>query len=155
MNPASARTFPPKNDCLRCLRLLLVGCGGDRSKAKVYPVRGEVFFKGELCSGCPRFTSTRSTSAAPPAMATVDDDGAFELTTYSTSDGAAAGDYIVTVNWRDEKPGDGETIVGPDRLGERYSKRDISKLTATVDERRDRGRSLRSERQVASRSSRE
>jgi hypothetical protein len=111
---------------------LVVGCGSN-GKATVYPVRGEVFFRGEPATGAEvHFHPVDSTS--PPAMATVDDDGAFELTTYSTSDGAAAGDYIVTINWREERPGDGEVIVGPDRLGERYSKRDISKLTATVSE---------------------
>lgn len=111
---------------------LVVGCG-NRGKAKVYPVRGEVFFRGEPATGAEVHFHPVDT-AAPPAMATVDDDGAFELSTYSTSDGAAVGDYIVTINWREERPGDGEVIVGPDRLGERYSKRDISKLTATVSE---------------------
>jgi hypothetical protein len=109
---------------------VILGCG-DQSKFTTHPVHGEVFVDGQPATGAEvHFHPVEK--EAPPAVGTVDDEGGFDLTTYSTSDGAAAGDYIVTINWRDERPGDGEIIVGPDRLGERYSKRNVSKLTATV-----------------------
>ncbi len=66
------------------------------------------------------------------AYAEVQVDGSFQLSTYATNDGAEEGDYVVTINWRTEERVDGETIVSPDRMGERYSKRETSGLKATV-----------------------
>ena len=70
--------------------------------------------------------------------ATVQEDGSFQMSTDDTFDGAKAGDYVVTINWRNEEPGEGETIVGPDRLGEQYSTLQSSKLRPTVTPRRER-----------------
>lgn len=112
---------------------LFTGCGGKSTKVKVYPVSGEVFYKDKPAEGAViHFHPVEK--GAPPAFAVVQEDGSFVLSTYTESDGAAAGDYHVTVTWRDEKPGEGETIIGPDRLGERYSKRDATTLRATVTE---------------------
>lgn len=60
------------------------------------------------------------------------EDGSFQLTTNRKRDGAAAGDYVVTISWCDEKKVDGETVYSPDKMFDRYSKVDISTLTATV-----------------------
>jgi len=62
----------------------------------------------------------------------VEEDGSFQLSTFGTNDGAEPGDYAVTLNWRDEEKVDGETLYGPDRFGERYSKPDKPTLKATV-----------------------
>lgn len=108
----------------------LAGCAS--SGATVYPVRGEVFHNAKPAEGALVHFHPRDKEKCQPAYATVQSDGSFQLTTFSPGDGAAVGDYVVTVNWREEKQVDGETIVGRDRLKDRYSKRDKSDLKAAV-----------------------
>jgi hypothetical protein len=110
--------------------LFTIACG--KPAVKIHPVRGEVFFNGKPAAGAVIHFHPVDQDQGPPAFATVDEDGSYELTTIKTNDGAAAGEYIVTVNWFEEKKTDEETIQGPDRLGGLWGKRDISKLTATV-----------------------
>ena len=112
------------------LSLLPIGCG--KRGVKVYPVRGEVYFNGQPADGATIHFHPVDKKAGPPAFATVNDDGAYSLTTFKSDDGAAVGEYIVTVIWLEEKEVDGETILGKDRLGGLYAKPDVSKLTATV-----------------------
>jgi hypothetical protein len=103
-----------------------------RSNATVFPVRGEVFFQGKPADGAVVHLHPRDSTKCPPAFATVQKDGSFALSTYGQGDGAAAGDYVVTLNWRDEKVVDGDSIFGPDRFRGRYSRHDKSDLKATV-----------------------
>ena len=109
---------------------LSIGCS--KRSVKVYPVRGEVYFNGQPAEGATVHFHPVDKKACPPAFATVNEDGAYSLTTFKTDDGAAAGEYIVTVNWLEEREEDGETIVGKDRLGGVYGRPEISKLTASV-----------------------
>ena len=111
---------------------LPTGCGSKRPGVKVYPVRGEVFFKGDPAAGATiHFHPVEAKS--PTAFAKVDEDGSFRLSTFGTFDGAAAGDYVVTVSRRDEKNVDGDIVVSPDAFGDRYSKRDQSKIKVTIE----------------------
>jgi hypothetical protein len=112
---------------------LPMACGRPATDDRVYPVRGEVFFNGEPASGAVIHFHPLDKEGSP-AFATVDEEGSFELSTYGTNDGAEPGDYIVTINWREETKVDGDTINGPDLLGERYSKPKTSTLKATVTE---------------------
>lgn len=66
-----------------------------------------------------------------PPLGRVDEKGEFHLTTFQKDDGAPAGEYIVTVEWRPAKkaPFDPEP---QDRLAGRYRDPAISKLRATV-----------------------
>ena len=112
---------------------ILAGCSG--SGVRVHPVRGEVFVGGKPAEGAVvhlhPFKKDKN-EPCPPAYATVQSNGSFQLTTYRPNDGAAVGEYVVTVAWRPERTVEGETIVGPDRLRDRYSKQDKSTLKATV-----------------------
>jgi hypothetical protein len=108
---------------------LLAACGNG---IKIYPVRGEVFAKGKPAKGAVVHFHPRGKDPNPPAFATVTEDGSFRLTTFHDHDGAAAGDYTVTVSWRDEKQKDGETVYSPDRFRDRFSRADKSTLKATV-----------------------
>ncbi len=110
--------------------LVPLGCGG--SGVPVYPVRGEVFVKGKPAAGAVVHLHPRPPGQNPPASAVVQPDGSFKLTTYTADDGAATGDYVVTVSWRPERKVENETIVGPDRLRDRYSSPERSGLKATV-----------------------
>ncbi len=130
LNTRLARRFLVAQAILAFVCLFSVGCG--KRTVKVYPVRGEVYFNGQPASGATIHFHPVDKGAYPPAYATVDDEGAYALTTFKSDDGAAAGDYIVTVNWPEERQDDGETIFGKDRLGGLYGKPDVSKLTATV-----------------------
>jgi hypothetical protein len=47
-------------------------------------------------------------------------DGAFQLTTFNTNDGAPAGAYALTVTWA-SPPRPGYEDEGPDRFGKRYA----------------------------------
>jgi hypothetical protein len=111
--------------------LIPLACNHPATK-EVYPVRGEVFFNGQPAKGALVHFHPVDEEECAPAFAEVQEDGSFQLTTTDTFDGAEAGDYVVTINWRDEEKVDGETISGPDRLGERYSRPATSKLKATV-----------------------
>lgn len=102
------------------------------SDSRVYPVRGVVFFKGQPASGAAVHFHPLDKEEGTTAYAEVKEDGSFELSTYATNDGAEAGDYVVTITWREVTQGEEETIFGPDRLGDRYSKPDKSTLKATV-----------------------
>ena len=128
------RVFVQRWAALVILCFLPPGCSRSSDQAGVYPVRGEVYFNGQPASGAVVHFHPLNDEERSPAFAEVQDDGSFELSTYGSHDGAEAGDYVVTINWRDEERVDGETIVGPDRLGERYSKRASSTLKATVSE---------------------
>ncbi len=112
--------------------LLLVGCGWGGPAFKVYPVSGLISVKGKSPVGAAVHFHPRDKKQCPPAFAVVQADGMFQLTTYTKDDGAAAGEYVVTVTWRDERTEDGELIFGPDRLGDRYSRPTVSGLKATI-----------------------
>lgn len=117
--------------------LCLIPLACSRSAPPVYPVRGEVFFNGQPASGATVHFHPVDEDEGSPAFATIEEDGSFELSTYGTHDGAEAGDYVVTFSWRDEgEKVDGETNVGPDRLGERYCNPKTSphKVTVTAGE---------------------
>jgi hypothetical protein len=111
-----------------------MACGRAQSGAEVYPVHGEVFFNGEPAAGAWVHFHPVDKDECSPAFALVQEDGSFELSTHGTNDGAEAGDYVVTLSWRDEVKFDdeNETNYGPDRFGERYSKPNKSELKATV-----------------------
>jgi len=62
---------------------------------------------------------------------TVQEDGSFTLTSYPQGDGAAAGDYTVTITW---PVAGGKSVGGRDRLGGRYSNLVRPLLHAHIDE---------------------
>lgn len=98
----------------------------------MYPVRGEVFFDGKPAAGAVIHFHPVEAELGTPAFAEVKEDGSYELSTYGSKDGAEAGEYIVTINWRKEEKIDGEWFDGPDLLGERYSTINKSPLKATI-----------------------
>lgn len=111
--------------------LVLTGCGDDRPTR--YPVSGQVLVKGKPAEGALVVLHPVSPAEpnAPRPIGTTDADGKFQLTTYETGDGAPAGSYKATVRWPPKKKGPGDD--GPDRLGNRYSNPETSKLTVAVE----------------------
>jgi hypothetical protein len=80
--------------------LLLSGCGPrELSKKETYPVKGKIVRQGEPV----RFANVSFKTTEPPiheAVGRTDEDGTFELRTYSNAepDGAPAGHYQLTVS---------------------------------------------------------
>src|SRR5262245_41559951 len=74
----------------------------------VYSVRGEVFLNSQPAAGAWVHFHPVDEEECAPAFAQVQEDGSFQLSTYGTNDGAEAGDYVVTLNWREEEQLDGE-----------------------------------------------
>ena len=120
---------------LLAMSLVLPSCGRT-GRQPVYRVRGQVLdAQGKPAAGALVVFHPADTSDAQAArpLAYVDPQGVFELTTYERGDGAPAGDYVVTVEWREETPTPfGPKKEGPDRLRGRHSDPKTSKLRATV-----------------------
>jgi hypothetical protein len=103
--------------------VLLTSCS-QRSPVEVYPVRGIVLYKDRPATGARVVFHPLGTaeSGRPLPQATVEENGAFRLSTYVQHDGAPPGKYAVTILWPSDvvKEEDG-TPAGPDRLKGRYS----------------------------------
>jgi hypothetical protein len=76
--------------------LSMVGCGGSESeKPGVAPVKGTVFFKGAPLAGAT--VSFYGPGSGVPSTGTSNEQGEFELTTFTPGDGAPIGENVVTV----------------------------------------------------------
>jgi hypothetical protein len=116
------------------------GNGGDR--LPVYPVKGKVLFRGQPPVGAVVLFHPLSYTDERTGMprGEVDENGEFEVSTYTTHDGAPAGDYAVTVTWytnareaeQDERHA--EPSRGTERLGNRFSDPKTSPIRRTVKE---------------------
>jgi hypothetical protein len=111
----------------------LLGCHKSHP-TPVYPTRGKVFYQGKPAMGAFVVFHALAGEENPAApRATVGPDGEFALSTFAKEDGAPAGDYAVSVEWRKliKRP-DGETEAGANLLPPRYAKPETSGLRATV-----------------------
>src|SRR5262245_35840089 len=114
--------------------LLAAGCGG-KGRKPVFPVKGTVVdASNKPAPGALIIFHPPDPNTSPRATATTDSSGAFALTTYDQGDGAAAGEYTVTIQWPTPKktPFDPE---GPDRLKGRLNNPATSSLRFTVEEK--------------------
>jgi hypothetical protein len=118
-----------------------VGCGGGKPAA--VPVAGKVLYRkttpaaGALVVFHPTDPAFEKSIGGKP-VATVRDDGTFTLTIYAENDGAPAGVYGVTVDWR-TKPGAGSGFAlgdgrggGAPRLNPKFSNPQQPFTTVTV-----------------------
>jgi len=127
-----------------CLRRLLHGlltvlfllgtlsCGNSKDRKTVYPVRGQVFVQGKPAARALVLFHPVNDSdpAAVRPHGQVDQDGAFVLSTYEARDGAPAGEYVVTIDWRQAIPG--RSGGGPSILPPVYGTPKRSPLRAAV-----------------------
>jgi hypothetical protein len=116
------------------LAVLTAGCGSRRPA--VHVVRGQVLV-GDRPAAHVQVTFHPVGAAGPEASHPVgrtDDEGRFTLTTYVRSDGAAEGEYQVTVTgFRSVRAGKGgEDEVTQNTLPDRYARTETSDLRATV-----------------------
>lgn len=132
--------------------LMLVGCSSDTVERpfEVYPTTGSVTYNGELVEGATVTFMPASNNNAKPAFGMTDANGQYDLTTFASKDGAAEGDFLVTItkviapesepaadiDTDDyEPPGFGtpEKSTAPtSAIPEQYGKVDTSGLSASV-----------------------
>jgi hypothetical protein len=131
--------------CLTLVALSATGCGrSGEPRIAVVPVTGKVVFQGQSTPGAlvVYHPAQGESATAPPAQATVRDDGTYSLTTYTANDGAQPGEYKVTVEWRRLVTDDGDAKPGPNLLPDKYSQFKSSDLVVHVAEGSDQSHTL-------------
>ncbi len=113
----------------------VTGCSKPKlERLPVFPVTGKVTVSGKATPGA--YVVLHPQDAAVPDIVRpagyVQPDGSFQLTTYDKFDGAPAGTYDVTVEWRKAVKQDGDTLPGPNVLPKQYSDPKTSKLRVEV-----------------------
>jgi hypothetical protein len=100
----------------------------------VYPARGHVQFANSPPAGA--FVVLHPLQGSLPRnarpYAIVRSDGSFELSTFGKGDGAPAGEYAVTVEWRPLTGGGIDSISGRNRLPAKYARPETSGLRVNV-----------------------
>lgn len=104
----------------------------------VFPVSGQVSCDGKPTPGAMvvLYPIDDPDQKRPHPWGTVDRDGNFRLTTYRANDGAPAGDYIATVDWR--KGHVGQRLGRGGLLPSKYGAPKESPLRVTVESKTDR-----------------
>lgn len=130
---------PPRRPqfALAVVLLAAAGCGSGEKRLPTFPAGGKVLVSGKPAAGAQVvFHPLNPTPAdAPKPTATVKPDGSFALSTYTSGDGAPAGEYAVGVSWPSGgAPIGGDAESGPDRFGSRYADPQKSGLRARVNE---------------------
>ena len=114
-----------------------LGCSqGTGDRVKVYPVEGQITLNGRPLEHAFVVLHPRSAGdpPLPAARAQTDLEGRFEVSTYDARDGAAPGEYAVTVQQHKlVKSGDGFT-PGPNVLSPRIGSPDSTDIIVTIAE---------------------
>jgi len=112
--------------------VVLLGSCAKSSHKPVYPVHGQVFYNGKPANGAlilfHEINVPVSQEARPHGQ--VDQNGDFVLSTYASKDGAPAGDYVVTIDWRQTVPG--RSAGGSSLLPPEYGMPQRSPLRSTI-----------------------
>jgi hypothetical protein len=116
----------------------LVTSGCQKSSIKLYPVRGQVFYKNEPAAGAqivfqPEGEATDESKAKQPmAYATAEPDGSFSVRTDPHGAGAAPGKYDVLITWYAVDPRDPEKAIN--KLPAKYADQEKPAVVVTVKE---------------------
>jgi len=121
------------------LLVVLAGCGSSRvaqqkfdKRVAVFPAKGQVTLAGKPLAGAIVTLHPKGTGAEAHALSKPD--GSFTLTTYETDDGAAAGEYAVSVVRRSSIKDGHEFVLGPNELPPQFSRAETSPLTIQIAE---------------------
>lgn len=120
-----------------CLAVAATGCGeADPDRAATFPVQGTVSFQGRPVPGALVVLHPRNAEEPRvlPARGYAGPDGKFTLTTYDENDGAAPGEYAVTITLHQAvRTADG-VLPGPNVLPARYESPGTTDLSVRVAE---------------------
>ena len=115
----------------------LAGCSKPQEPwEKVVPVTGVVKYQGKAVAGAV-VTLIPQNSKFPKSVrptAITEDDGTFEVGTYSQADGAPAGTYKVLIVHFTVVGDADNPIPGPNDLPEKYSKIEETDIKVTIDD---------------------
>jgi len=119
------------------LGLLALACTSCGNSNGLYPVTGQVTYKGEPAVGATVFFQRQGADPLqePTRMGVVQPDGSFSIDSGQLGKGAAVGDYAVCIVWRQDPglPRDGGRISHwPDRLKGRYADREHPLLRVEI-----------------------
>jgi hypothetical protein len=120
---------------LAALLAALPACG-PRRKA-VYAVHGKLFVNGKpAVDAFVHFTPAEPGDPEPQnAYGQVDESGSFAVSTFVSGDGAAPGDYVITIDWPERSGVLKNDFGGPDRLQGRYRDAKTSKFRFHVEKK--------------------
>lgn len=115
---------------------LSLGCSEEKSNSvPVHPVAGQVTLNGRPAPNAVVVFHPKETAVEfPSPSAVADSNGNFQLSTYKPTDGAPAGEYVVTVEMRSFVLKDGDYIAGPNQVNAKYGKPSTSNLKIRVAE---------------------
>lgn len=120
------------------------GCskGGDPNRLPVFPASGHLSIQGQVPTGAFVVLHPKNGAATDPKgdvvcpRAVVKQDGSFALGSYDATDGAPAGEYAMTVEWRRiVKSPDGSPVLGPNVVSPKYGKPESSPVSIRIAER--------------------
>jgi hypothetical protein len=109
------------------------GCGQSAPpRVPVFPVEGRVEVNGRPADGALVVLHPKTDTSLPAARAQVKSDGTFTAMTYQPADGAAEGDYIVTVEWYKPVQKRGEWEQGPNLVAAKFGRPQTSQIEVHV-----------------------
>jgi hypothetical protein len=118
-----------------CCWMAAAGCS--RSADRPVPVSGRVLVDGKPAVGATVVFHPQGQTTAAKPVGTVDANGEFRLTTAAANDGAAPGDYKVTVAWYVSTPprkraAEGDEPPPRNQLPEKFTKPEATPLRVAV-----------------------
>jgi hypothetical protein len=119
------------------LALAIASCG---NKNNLYPVSGQVTYRGSPASGATVFFSRQGGDSMNEhlIMAIVQEDGSFELVCGSLGKGAPPGEYDVLIEWKQVSgQSKGRPQHGPDKLKGRYADAKHPRIHASIQAKRN------------------
>lgn len=116
---------------------LFVGCdSGYVAPVETFETVGKATFKGQPIEGATLILHRQGDplTDVPAPSARVNADGTFATTTFASEDGAPAGEYVATVEWRKQVQVRGDWSYGPNLLPAAYADPGKSPLKFTIAE---------------------
>jgi hypothetical protein len=121
--------------CFLLICLVAVGCGEAKpDRVAVHPAAGKVTLKGLPTHGAQVVLHPKSDLGAdvPAPRANVDKDGNFKLSTFTGSDGAPEGEYVVTLSWYKLVKQGPDIVAGPNVIPPKYTRPESSDITVRI-----------------------